>query len=72
METTIRISQEVKKTLDKMKIYERESYNDIIELLIEDTKELNEKTKKEIAEAKKEIKKGNFYTEEEAKKILNL
>ena len=55
-----------------MKIYERESYNDIIELLIEDTKELNEKTKKEIAEARKKIKKGNFYTEEEAKKILNL
>ena len=72
METTIRISKEVKKTLDKMKIYERESYNDIIELLIEDTKELNEKTKKEIAEARKKIKKGNFYTEEEAKKILNL
>ena len=55
-----------------MKIYSRESYNDIIELLLEDAKEINEKTKKELALARKEISKGNFYTEEEAKNILKL
>ena len=72
METTIRISQEVKKTLDKMKIHQRESYNDIIELLLEDTKEINEKTKREIAEARKRIKKGEVYSHEEVGKMLGL
>ena len=42
METTIKVSHDVKKHLDKMKIFERETYNDIIWLLIEDTLELNE------------------------------
>ena len=68
METTIRISQEVKKNLDGMKIYRRESYNDIIELLLEDNKELNAKTKREIAKARKE--KG--IPHEEVKKRLGL
>ena len=68
METTIRISQEVKKNLDKMKIYERESYNDIIELLLEDSREINEKTKKELVLARKE--KG--IPHEEVKRRLGL
>ena len=72
METTIRVSREVKKSLDKMKIYSRESYNDIIELLLEDTKEINEKTKREIAEARKRIKKGEVYSHEEVGKMLGL
>ena len=72
METTIRVSQEVKKSLDKMKIYSRESYNDIIELLLEDTKEINEKTKKELALARKEIKEGKVVSHEEVKKRLGL
>jgi predicted transcriptional regulator len=65
METTIRISPEVKTQLDKMKMFNRESYNNIIELLIEDHLELNEKTKKEIEEARKRIDKGEFFTQEE-------
>ena len=48
METTIKVSNEVKKYLDKMKIFERETYNNVIEVLIEDNLELNEKTKKEL------------------------
>lgn len=34
--------------------------------------QLSEKTIKEIEEARKRIKEGNFYTEEEVKKILGL
>lgn len=33
---------------------------------------LSQKTIKEIKEARERIKKGEFYTEEEAKKILGL
>ena len=72
METTIRVSESVKENLDKIKLIEKESYNDVIELLLEDYLELNEKTKKEIVEAEKRISKGEFYTQEEVDKLLDL
>ncbi len=68
METTIKVSHEVKKHLDRMKIYERETYNDILEVLIEDNLELNEKTKKELEERKNE----KTISHEEVRKILGL
>lgn len=70
METTIRISRETKEKLDKMKLFDRASYNEVIENMIEDHLELNEKTKREIEEARKRIKKGEFYTNEEVGKML--
>jgi len=52
--TTIQISANVKNFLDRVKLYERESYNEIIERIMEDDMELNQKTKKEIEERRKE------------------
>ena len=72
MPTTIQISNEVKASLDKMKIFERETYNEIIENMIEDNLELNEKTKKEIEEARKRVRSGRFITHEQVKKELGL
>jgi len=72
MSTTIQISNDVKRILDRMKIFERETYNEIIENMIEDNLELNEKTKKEIKEAKKRIEKGEFVTFEEVEKNFSL
>ena len=72
MPTTIQISDDVKSVLDRMKMIERETYNDVIERMIEDDLELNEKTKVEIEEARKRIKSGKFITQEEAKKRLRL
>ena len=72
MSTTIQISDNVKTILDRMKMLERETYNDIIERMIEDDLELNKKTKVEIEEARKRIKAGKFITHEEAKKRLGL
>ncbi len=72
METTIKVSKEVKGHLAKMKLFDKASYNDVIELLLEDQMELNEKTKREIAQAQKRIKSGKFYTHEEVGKILGL
>ncbi len=40
--------------------------------MIEDNKELNEETKKDIEEARKEIKQGKFVTLAEAKKKFDL
>ena len=68
METTIKVSNEVKKYLDKMKIFERETYNNVIEVLIEDNLELNERTKKELRERINE----KTIPHEEVKRILRL
>ncbi len=46
--TTIQISSNVKTILDRMKLFERETYNEIIERMVEDDLELNEKTKKAV------------------------
>ena len=68
METTIRLSNRVKSQLDKMKLFERESYNDIIGFLIEDHMEVNEKTKRELVKARKE----KSFSHEEVEKKLGL
>ncbi len=72
MSTTIQISDDVKVTLDKMKIYNRETYNEIIERMIEDDLDLNEKTKKEIQEARKRVVAGKFLTQKQVEKKLGL
>ena len=68
MPTTIQISDNVKSILDRMKMIERETYNDVIERMIEDDLELNEKTKKEIEEARK----GKSISHAEVKKRFGL
>jgi predicted transcriptional regulator len=72
METTIKISSDVKNMLDRFKMHERETYNDIIEIMIEDHLELNDKTKKEIEEARKQISKGEFYSQKDVERMFGL
>lgn len=60
MSTTIKVSTDVRDTLNQMKIAEKESYNDVLERLIEDSAELSEATKKRIAQAQKCIRSGSF------------
>ena len=69
MATTIQISDDVKLFLDKLRLIERESYNDVIEFMIEDNLELNEKTKLEI---EKRIKEDKIISHEDAMKRLGL
>jgi len=52
MPTTIQISDNIKSALDKMKMIERETYNEVIVRMIEDDIELSEKTKKELDKLK--------------------
>lgn len=72
MATTIQISEKLQHTLTEKKLFDRETYEEVIWDLIEDTQELNEETKKELAEARKEIKAGKFHTLSEVKKELGL
>ena len=60
--TTIQLSQEMKKMLEGMKLHPRETYEEVLERLLEDLRELNEHTKKEIEQAMREIKAGKYRT----------
>ena len=64
MTTTIQIDESVKTSLNNMKLFKRETYNDVLERLIEDAQELNEETKKELELALNEIENGKFITHE--------
>ncbi len=72
MPTTIQISNDLKEVLNKMKLFERDTYNLVLERMIEDDFELNEKTRKEILEAKKRIASGRFLRHEDVGKKLGL
>ena len=72
MATTIQISQNLQAELFRKKLFEKETYEDVIWDLIEDTKELNEQTKREIEKARAEIKAGKSKTLSEIKSDLDL
>ena len=72
MATTIQISENLVNTLKQRKQYEKESYEEVIWNLVEDSQELNAETKKELEQARAEIKAGKFYTHEQVKKKLGL
>jgi predicted transcriptional regulator len=70
--TTIQVDLSTKKRLEKLKIYKKETLNDVIDNLIEDSTELSETTKKEIEESMKAIDNGEFVTLDRVKKELGL
>ncbi|MBS3091869.1 hypothetical protein J4466_00465 [Candidatus Pacearchaeota archaeon] len=72
METTIQVSRELLETLKKRKMNDKESYEGIIWDLIEDTMELSEETKRDIAEARAQVKAGKVHKWEDIKKELKL
>ena len=72
MATTIQISEELKKELTKKKFSDRETYESIIWGLLEDTSELSKETKKELEEAREEIKSGKIYSLEQIKEELKI
>ena len=72
MTTTIQISATLQNELAKRKLFARETYEEVIWSVIEDTMELNEQTRKEIAEGRKEFKEGKFYTLKEIEKEVGV
>jgi len=69
MATTIQISDDVKITLEKIRIFERETYNEIIENMLEDQIEINEQTKKELSERKNS---NDFISQEDIEKEFGI
>ena len=70
--TTIQISGLLLETLKKHKLYDRESYEEVIWDALEDSREINHQTKSELEKARKDITRGKFYTHEQVKKRLRL
>lgn len=70
MSTTIQIKEDTKLALERLKLFERETYNDVLERLLEDLAELGAETKKEIEAARKAISKGEYITHEDLKKEM--
>jgi len=76
MATTIQLEEKVKNKLEEMKIQPRETYNKVIERLInictEDEEELSPQAIKGIELALEDIKKGRVYSTKEVKKRLGI
>lgn len=72
MATTIQVSEKLLGTLKQRKFYEKESYEEVIWNLIEDTREVSRETKLEIEQARADIKAGKYYTHEQVKKRFGL
>ena len=72
METTIQISKELLEFLKKRKTNDRESYENIIWDLVEDTMELSGETKRDIEGSREEFRKGKTHRWEDIKKELKL
>jgi len=72
MATSIQISKDLQKELIKRKMFDKESYEEIIWDLIEDSLELNDETKRDLAKAREEIKAGKVRTLAQVKKELGL
>jgi len=72
MVTTIQITENLQEKLNEKKIFDRETYEEVIWDLIEDTQELSKETKIELTQSREEIKQGKFHTLKQIKKELKL
>ncbi len=72
MATTIQVSQELLATLKKRKLYNKESYEEVIWDALEDSMELSDETKKRIKLAEADVKAGRIYSLDEVKKDLGI
>ena len=72
MATTVQVSTELLQELKHRKLVDKESYEEVIWDLLEDSMELSEETKRDIEKARADIKAGRVYTHAQVKKKLGL
>ena len=70
--TTIRVSPKIAKALAARKRHPRETYEEVLERMLEDLTEISEQTKRDIKKAVKAIEAGDFKTQDEVRKMLGL
>ncbi len=72
METTIQVSKELLEKLRSMKIYSKESYENIIWDLVEDRLEFSEETKNNLKKSEGNIKEKETVSLETIKKRIGV
>lgn len=70
--TSIQVSKDLLEELKGRKMYDKESYEDVIRDLLEDTMELSEETKRNIEQSQEDFMNGRTHTLEEVEKRLGL
>ncbi|MBI4141716.1 hypothetical protein HY484_02210 [Candidatus Woesearchaeota archaeon] len=70
--TTIQVTRELVNALRFKKMYDKESYEDIIWELLEDSKEVNEETKRDIGVGLAEIRAGKTVSLKQIKRKYHL
>lgn len=70
--TTIQVSHELLETLKKRKLYDKESYEEVIWDALEDSDTLSEETKNLIAQGEADIAAGRVRSLEDVKRELGL
>ena len=70
--TTIQLSSELKHSLERMKIHPRETFNDVLERVMEDLRELDKQTLADVEAARAEIRSGRYLTQEQVRKALGI
>tara|TARA_Y100000310_G_scaffold342230_1_gene444429 strand:- start:151 stop:372 length:222 start_codon:yes stop_codon:yes gene_type:complete len=70
--TTIQVSKDLLIDLKSRKMYDKESYEDVIRDLLEDTMELSKETLENIKKSEADIKAGRYSSLEEVEKRLGL
>jgi predicted transcriptional regulator len=70
--TTVQLSVKTRNELEKLKMSERDTFDDVINMLIEDNMEVNAETRKDIDAAAREEKEGRVVPHEEVKKRFGL
>ena len=75
MVTTIQVEEKTKDELERVKLFPRETYNEVIIRLImisQEESELSKQTIKNIEKALKDVKKGRLYSTEKVRKELGI
>ena len=72
MSTTIQIETEVRNRLQKQKLSPRETYNDVLERLMDDLKALDEVTLFDVQRAMTEVDAGKAKRHEEVRQEARL
>ena len=72
MVTTIQISEKLQNNLKMKKLYEKESYEEVIWDLIEDTMELSKEAKVMLRKAEEDIKSGRVHSFEKVKRAVKI
>ena len=72
MATTIQISKDLQQEMVERKLFDNETYEEVIWNLIEDVMEISEETMKGLRLAEKDVEEGRIHSLSDVKRELNV